>query len=58
MHIFHQWGKWEEDDRTVIVKANILLRLEMQLPYSFTDKGRKRTCSVCGKTQREEVKPS
>ena len=57
MHIFHKWGKWEEYEQKMRISPGILAPKTQQVFHSI-EQWQKRTCEVCGKSQREEVKPS
>lgn len=56
MHIFHKWGKWEEYEQKFMITPRNPQR--DMTPREAVEDWQKRTCSVCGYAQREEVKQS
>jgi len=56
MHIFHKWEKWEEYRQSFTIHPGLLGK--DRSVYTSVEEWQKRTCSVCGYVQREEVKPS
>ncbi len=57
MHIFHKWGKWEEYSQNFTISPGLLMPKDTPIMHTV-EQWQKRTCSVCGYTQREEIRTS
>ena len=55
MHLFHRWSKWEEYTIDVALYLNAKWSIGNHEPVKSMERWQKRTCIICGYTQRKEV---